>query len=435
MRLRWKHFYYLIFALLAFSGCAMNEARILNLAPEAASNGTMQQIPSGTRLDDLDLGGMEPQVAQEKIQSWSKDKLEENLYLVYNETEIQLTPKELGISLDFDQTWQEVLKNQGQESNSILAIDYLQANQVLQDKLSELSRSAEDATFKIENDQFKITPDIPGKDIDTNAFFNEIKEAALADLPKRIALSSVEIPATISTESLQAVAFDGVIGEFTTKYNVNDKNRSANLVAAAQKMDKVLLKPGQDFSFNETIGPRTAETGFKDAYIVINNEYVKGIGGGICQVSSTLYNAALLANLSIVERHPHAVVVAYIPLGQDATVNYPNLDLKLRNDSKSYMYIRTKVEAGSLTIKIYGKKTGAKVRFEKQIEKELNYHTVRKIDPDLLPGTVVQQQNGSKGYIVKTWKIVTDAKGKETKQLLSRDSYAPTHRILKIGAD
>ena len=266
-------------------------------------------------------------------------------------------------------------------------------------------------------------------------FFQELKKESLGNLPKRLTLKSMVIPAAVTTESLQALAFEGVIAEYTTQYDVSDKNRTANLIKAAQKMDKTLLKPGDTFSFNETIGPRTAETGFKDAYIVINNEYVKGIGGGICQVSSTLYNVALLANLTIVERHPHALVVGYIPLGQDATVNYSNLDLKLRNDTHSYIYFRTKVENGKLTIKAFGKPKGEKVRLVKEIEKEIDYNTIRKLDPDLLPGTVIQQQKGSKGYIVKTWKIVTDANGKETKQLLSRDSYAPTHRILRIGAD
>ncbi|MGE4271550.1 MAG: VanW family protein [Desulfitobacterium sp.] len=435
MRWRWQQIFYLAIIMMAFLGCTTNGARILNLAPEASSRETLEQLPPGTFLEDLNLGGLQLQKAQEEIRSWSKDKLEENLYLVYNETEILLTPSELGIALDFERTWEEVQKNLGQRNTSILAFDYLKANQTLQERLFDFTRSAVDATFKIENDQFKITPAISGETVDIDAFLDELNNASLASLPKRILLPRVELPAAMTTEALEALAFNGVIGEYTTQYNLNDKNRSANLLEAAKKMDKTVLKPGDTFSFNDTIGPRTAETGFKDAYIVINNEYVKGIGGGICQVSSTLYNAALLANLTIVERHPHAVVVAYIPLGQDATVNYPNLDLKLRNDTQSYLYLRTKVEAGKLTIKIYGKKTGAKVRFEKQIEKELNYHTVRRIDPDLLPGAVVQQQNGSKGFIMKTWKVVTDKEGKETKQLLSRDTYAPTHRILKIGAD
>jgi len=334
-----------------------------------------------------------------------------------------------------DKTWESVLANPGQKVSSILAIDYLKANEVIEEEFAFLNRSPVDATFKIENDQFLITPAVPGESINMDLFFQELKKESLGNLPKRLTLKSMVIPAAVTTESLQALAFEGVIAEYTTQYDVSDKNRTANLIKAAQKMDKTLLKPGDTFSFNETIGPRTAETGFKDAYIVINNEYVKGIGGGICQVSSTLYNVALLANLTIVERHPHALVVGYIPLGQDATVNYPNLDLKLRNDTHSYIYFRTKVENGKLTIKAFGKPKGEKVRLVKEIEKEIDYNTIRKLDPDLLPGTVIQQQKGSKGYIVKTWKIVTDANGKETKQLLSRDSYAPTHRILRIGAD
>lgn len=193
--------------------------------------------------------------------------------------------------------------------------------------------------------------------------------------------------------------------------------------------------PGATLSFNETIGPRTAETGYKDAYIIINNEYVRGIGGGICQVSSTLYSAAVLANLPIVERYPHAVVISYIPLGQDATVNYPNLDFKFKNDTSSLLYIRTEVKNGMMTVRIYGKKTGKTVRFEQKIEKETDFQTIMRVDSSLPPGKVVQDQAGYKGYIVQTYRIVKDASGMESKLLLSRDEYAPTHKILRVGAD
>jgi len=436
MGLSRKH-YYVLFALVLLTtiGCSIQETRLLKLTSETPLEEKRLLFPVGTGVDDLDLSSLEQEEAKEKLLNWAKDKLEEKLIIVYNETEKSIKVSDLGITLDMDKTWESVLANPGQKVSSILAIDYLKANEVIEEEFAFLNRSPVDATFKIENDQFLITPAVPGESINMDLFFQELKKESLGNLPKRLTLKSMVIPAAVTTESLQALAFEGVIAEYTTQYDVSDKNRTANLIKAAQKMDKTLLKPGDTFSFNETIGPRTAETGFKDAYIVINNEYVKGIGGGICQVSSTLYNVALLANLTIVERHPHALVVGYIPLGQDATVNYPNLDLKLRNDTHSYIYFRTKVENGKLTIKAFGKPIGEKVRLVKEIEKEIDYNTIRKLDPDLLPGTVIQQQKGSKGYIVKTWKIVTDANGKETKQLLSRDSYAPTHRILRIGAD
>lgn len=431
----WKLLFFLFVSLFVIVGCTIGEAGVWKRAPEINLIETLQSLPEGSSIDDLNLAGISPLEAEEKIKSWAQDKLEQNLFLVYNETEIQSSLDELGVTLDFKKTWEDLSKNPGRKISSIVEIDSVKANQALQEKLSQFSRAAVDATYTMDKDQFLITPAVPGRAIQADAILNEIRGRSFASLPKRISVTVVDIPAALPTETLKTLAFDGVIGEFTTKFNVNDKNRTVNLLAASSKMDKSVLKPGDTLSFNDTIGPRTAETGFKDAYIIINNEYVQGIGGGICQVSSTLYSAAVLANLSIVERAPHAVAVAYIPLGQDATVNYPNLDLKLRNDTQSLIYIRTEVKSGSLTVRLYGKKTGNAVRFEQQIEKETEFDTVRKVDGSLPPGTVVQDQRGSKGYSVKTWKIVKDAAGKETKQLLSRDEYAPTNKILRVGAD
>jgi vancomycin resistance protein YoaR len=435
MRMKGKLLIFLLVALISCTGCATGQAGLLKLAPETTPLEALGSFPTGSHLDELNLSGMSSQEAEEKIKSWAQDKLEQNLFLVYNETEVQSSLDELGISLDYDKTWKDLKKNPGQKVDSSLRVDFVKANQVIQEKLSKFTRAAVDATYKIENDKFIIKPAVPGRAVQVDSIIHEIEGCSFVNLPRKINVKVDDIPATVTTDSLNTLAFDGVIGEYTTKFNPSDKNRTSNLKAAAAKMNQVVLKPGDILSFNDTIGPRTIETGYKDAYIIINNEYVQGIGGGICQVSSTLYSAAVLANLAIVERTPHAVAVTYLPIGQDATVNYPNLDLKIRNDSESIVYIRSEVKSNTLTVRIYGKKTNKVVRFEQQIEKEINFETVRKTDPSLPPGTVVQEQQGSKGYVVKTWKIVKEATGKEIKQLLSRDEYAPANKILRIGAD
>lgn len=435
MQRKWVLGLFIGMALFVSVGCSTGEVGMLKLAPEIPPLETTQSFPKGTGLDDLDLSGISAEEAKAKIRDWSQDKLEQNLFLVYNETEVQLSLEELGITLDFEKTWNDLQKSPGQKVSSTLEVDSVNANQMIQDKLAQFTRAAVDGSYQLEKDQFVIKPAVSGRAIQADPILQEIKDHSFVSLPKRIPVTVIDIPATVTTESLKELSFDGVIGEFTTRFNPNDKNRTSNLLAAATKLDKTVIKPGDTLSFNDTIGPRTAETGYKDAYIIINNEYVQGIGGGICQVSSTFYSAAVLANLTIVERSPHAVAVAYIPLGQDATVNYPNLDLKIRNDTHALIYIRTEVKQGNLTVRLYGKKADKGVRFEQQIDREIDFQTIRKIDSSLPPGTVVQDQQGSKGYVVKTWKVVKDAAGNETKQLLSRDEYAPTHKILRVGAD
>ncbi|EHL08831.1 VanW-like protein [Desulfitobacterium hafniense DP7] len=143
------------------------------------------------------------------------------------------------------------------------------------------------------------------------------------------------------------------LAEFSTHFNVNEVNRTENIRLAAEAIDGARLAPGEIFSFNETVGERTMAAGYKEAVVIEGNRFIPGIGGGICQVSSTLFNAANQAHLEIVERHHHSLPVGYVPPGQDATVFYAVLDFKFKNNTKEPLVLRTWVEGGTLTIKIY----------------------------------------------------------------------------------
>ena len=145
------------------------------------------------------------------------------------------------------------------------------------------------------------------------------------------------------------------ISEYSTHFDSNLVNRTVNIRLAAKALDGKILAPGKRFSFNESVGKRTTEAGFKEATIIEGNTYIAGIGGGICQVSSNLYNAVLLAHLEIIERHSHSLPVDYVPLGKDATVSFPVLDFKFRNSTDAYIQIRCIVKDNTLTIKLYRK--------------------------------------------------------------------------------
>ncbi|HBV88996.1 VanW family protein [Desulfosporosinus sp.] len=390
-------------------------------------------ISEGTAIEDLDLSGTPVSEAPLKIKNWAKDKLEETRVLLYNDTEIPVALKEIGIEVDTRKMIEEAQLNPGKTLPCLLKVDPLAASQKLQERLKKFNKPAKDASYKIEKDKVVIRPAQSGRSVAVDQLIRQIQSVPLSEVPTRIDIPMENIPAKVTTESVKALAFDSIIGEFSTNFSVGEINRSANLAAAAKALDRKLLRPGQTLSFNETVGPREPETGYKDAYVIINGEYVKGTGGGVCQVSSTLYNAVLLSNLEILERMPHAMVISYVPPGQDATVNYPNIDFKFKNNTGSLVYLRTEVKQGVLTVRIWGKKTGKSVRIEHQVEKEMAFKTIRKYDPKLPSGRVIQDQKGSKGMVVNTWQIVRDAKGHETKQFLGRDWYAPTNRILRVG--
>ncbi|AFL99105.1 putative vancomycin resistance protein [Desulfitobacterium dehalogenans ATCC 51507] len=143
------------------------------------------------------------------------------------------------------------------------------------------------------------------------------------------------------------------LAEFSTRFNVNEVNRTENIRLATEAINGTRIAPGEIFSFNETVGERTIAAGYKEAVVIEGNSFIPGIGGGICQVSSTLFNATNLAHLEIVERHHHSLPVGYVPPGQDATVFYSVLDFKFKNTTKEDIILRTLVEGGTLTIKIY----------------------------------------------------------------------------------
>ncbi|MEG3071375.1 MAG: VanW family protein [Candidatus Syntrophopropionicum ammoniitolerans] len=133
--------------------------------------------------------------------------------------------------------------------------------------------------------------------------------------------------------------------------------------------------------------------------MIVNNELVDGLGGGVCQVSTTLYNSVLLANLEIVERYNHSMPISYVPIGRDATVVYDALDFKFSNNTADYLYLKSYIGSGQITINIYGNTTYKKdVRVEAYVTRELDYNLVYEDDPNLPEGTEVVKKEGRQRF-------------------------------------
>lgn len=143
-----------------------------------------------------------------------------------------------------------------------------------------------------------------------------------------------------------------VIGEFTTIFNKKNTPRKENIALAVENLDETIILPGEVFSYNETVGPTTKEKGFKLAKIFIKGNESKGYGGGVCQVSTTLYNAVLEANMDIIERHPHSKDVAYVDEGKDAAVSYGGIDFKFANTLDVPIKINADITSNEITVKI-----------------------------------------------------------------------------------
>ena len=239
----------------------------------------------------------------------------------------------------------------------------------------------------------------------------------------------------VTTNQIGTEAFPDLLGTFSTTFATSNYNRSTNIRLAASKIDGTVVMPGETFSYNQTVGQRTAAAGFKSAAVYSGGEVTTGIGGGICQVSSTLYNAVLLANLDIVERSNHGFNPGYVAAGRDATVSWGGPDLKFQNNRNYPIRVVCTVNGGTILAQIFGLKTedDYEVEIESYITSYISYKTVQKNDSSLPKGTTKVLQSGSSGCRSVCYRILSKNGEVVSKTLLSSDTYNPHNKIVAIG--
>ncbi len=284
-----------------------------------------------------------------------------------------------------------------------------------------------------ETEPFAIYPDTDG--IDLTISVDEAKKQVAAEDKDEYVFDLKISKAAKTIKDLGAEAFPYLISTFSTKYDASNINRSTNLEIAAGKINGKVLMPGETFSYNETVGKRTIEEGYKDAKIYANGQVVDGLAGGICQVSSTLYNSALLANLEIVERRNHSFPASYIGVGRDATVVYGVKDLKFKNNRTYPIRIEASVKAGICQFDIHG------LQEEKEYEVKILPVTTGTIptsiayqtNPAFAPGQQAVIQSGHVGYRVTTYKELIYNGETISKEVISNDTYSPMQTIISVG--
>jgi vancomycin resistance protein YoaR len=225
----------------------------------------------------------------------------------------------------------------------------------------------------------------------------------------------------------------GLVGAYETIYG-GEPNRLHNVRLVARLIDGKLIAPGATFSFNETTGERSEDKGFREAPVIINGELQTGLGGGVCQVSTTVFNAAYEAGLPITSRTNHALYISHYPLGRDATVNYPDIDLKFRNDTGAWLFLKTFVGSSSLTVALYGKPQNRRVESEVAPLVVTGPAPVKQIsDGSIFAGERVVVEAGSPSRRTSVRRKVYGASGK----LLYDDSwssyYRGEHEVIHVG--
>lgn len=234
----------------------------------------------------------------------------------------------------------------------------------------------------------------------------------------------------IKTEDIEFYTYNDLISTATTYLNPGQKDRTSNVKLACEKISGTILKPGEEFSFNQVVGKRTYEAGFKDAAIYQSGEIVDGVGGGICQVSSTLYMGAVYADLEITSRRNHRYTVTYTKLGQDATVAYDsNVDFKFKNDRDTAIKIVIVQESDYVKCEIYGTYAEGEeskvTTMESKTIATTGFSTVYVVDQSVPVNTQKLKNNGYTGYSVETYRVVT-IDGKEVSRTLENTSKYTT---------
>lgn len=327
-------------------------------------------IADGVFLNRVDIGHLTPTAAQDKMEKELAQYLNQPVEFRIDNEKRFLSLAELGYAYDLKSSLNRAYAIGRQGGLTEKVVDKIKASrglklniaghwnettlrQTLKTAFSFLNHAPTDASLRLENNIISVTPETPGKEIDFSALAAVVESLDPNHLhPIQIQRQTTQ--ASVTSAQLEKLKPNKLLSTYSTQFSPQQENRTHNIFLATEALDKLLLKPGEEFSFNDRVGARTPDAGYREALIIENNTFVPGIGGGVCQVSSTLYNAALAAGLKITERHPHALPVNYVPPGRDATVAYGTLDLKFSNTLQGYLQIRSEVTGDTVTFSLYG---------------------------------------------------------------------------------
>ncbi len=317
-----------------------------------------------------------------------------------------------------------------------IAVPVRVEEQTLDDAMGGLAETVDrdpvDADFKVVEDEVEIVPGKVGRLLNIEATMQAISDA-LADPSAR------EVAAVVETKEPSVTAEDlahieVVLSEYSTSYRQYQVDRTHNLKLAAKQLNETVVHPGEEFSFNETVGERLAKDGYRAAPIFLNGEVKPSTGGGICQIASTTYNVALLANLDMIERHHHSRPVDYVPTGRDATVYWGVYDVKFKNSLKHPVILLTDVSDGRVTFKMLGsREDDAEVEILREGLSRIGHGEKRVDDPELEEGEEEVEKEGRDGWRVTVYRKSTRNGEVIRDEKLHTDYYAPQTKVIHVG--
>ncbi|KEI03303.1 hypothetical protein Y848_08800 [Clostridium botulinum C/D str. Sp77] len=292
-----------------------------------------------------------------------------------------------------------------------------------------------DARLNFNGGSFAITPDKKGLEVEKDKLKKEIL-ANLNDKKQDVVVIEAPVKVTASKvtgEVLKSV--NAVLGSYSTSYATSAEPRANNVAVATRSINGKVVMPGETFSFNEIVGERTKERGYQEAGVIVNQKLESGLGGGVCQVSSTLYNALLKSNIKMTERVHHTFPSTYVPIGLDATVDWGNIDLKFKNTFKFPIYIEGYTAGREVGFNIYSNSELAKTKCQltSEVYNKVEPKTQYINDPNLPAGATEVVKSAHTGYRVRVYKSIYTNGKFVSKELVSTDYYVPVNGVIKRG--
>ncbi|MCC0784668.1 VanW family protein [Clostridioides sp. ES-S-0108-01] len=407
-----------------------------------------EKIAKNTYVNGVNIGKLtKPQAKQELAKKY---KLE-NVEFSYNGKSWKVKSEDLNLATDLDKTVDNaynlnrksgffknlsktISANFGKKSNLVVVINYDKSKlKAEMEKIAkEIDVDVKDATLDISGEKVKVVPDSDGLKMDVSKsmenFDNQTKKGKYKN---ELVVKST--PAKVKKDQLANI--DTNLGKYSTTFKTSQINRSINIKLATDNISNILLMPGETFSFNKHTGKRSKENGYKSAPVIMEGEMEEDYGGGVCQVSSTLYNSVLYAGLEIVNVKNHTIPSSYVPKGRDATVADSGIDFLFKNNLKHPIYIKNYVSGNQIVCNIYG---SAEDKQNITISTKLDgvsQNTMKRVnDPTMPKGKEKVDKSGRNAYSVSTYRTFNDANGKKIKTEKIANSYYPKKEgIILVG--
>ena len=416
-----------------------------------------ETILKGVSIDKLDVSGMTREEALAALESYEKNLGGQSIKLGIGDNVIEAKLSDLGVTFDNEDLVDEAIgvghvgnivkryKDQKdlQHSGKTFPLSW-QTNEdtvrtYVENNCTKYDKKAQNASLTRENGAFNFVAGTEGLELNVDSAVRTISDylenSWTSDNTEVLNLETQVTEPEGSAEELANIK--DLLGSFTTSFSTSGSNRCKNVSSGASHINGTVLYPGEEFSAYETVSPFTEANGYAMAGSYLNGEVVDSMGGGICQVSTTLYNAVLRAELNVTERSPHSMTVHYVDLSEDAAIAGTYKDFKFVNSTEYPIYIEGYTTSDKkITFNIYGKETRDKNRtisFESQMVSETPATTILQEDAGQGIGYKAVSSKGISGYVAELYKIVK-VNGVETDRIkVNKSTYKGTNRVVTYG--